>query len=360
MSDDLNRLVERAGIERSYLSLMGPVVTAADAPLRATLEALGIPAADDRAVAESLASRAGGGPRPDAGAGRRRLLRARLAAGRPLLGDCLPDLQPALQAQLGDGRLRGPRPLRRDRGGCRRRLHRRQPAARPVHGRCAEVQPVLAVEPALPQSALHRAGQGAGCRHGARRNGRPGGGARGPVRRLRRRRPAQAEGADLPLPRLPRGRRSGRRAGLRRLCRHRRPAALPARFVRGPVAGDGRGRPCRQLARLAGGIPPPGQPRGHRLRRRPCRGDRLSFLAAMDRRAPACRDPGPRQGRRHAHRPLSRHGGGRRPRRLGHLVGPRIDGALGAHRCAARLLQRRRSGLGRGAAVAGGAQGARL
>ncbi len=56
MSDDLNRLAERAGIERSYLSLMGPVVSAADAPLRATLAALGIAAGDDRAVAESLAT----------------------------------------------------------------------------------------------------------------------------------------------------------------------------------------------------------------------------------------------------------------------------------------------------------------
>ncbi len=54
MSDDLNRLAERAGIERSYLSLMGPTVTAAEAPLRATLQALGIPAGDDFAVAESL------------------------------------------------------------------------------------------------------------------------------------------------------------------------------------------------------------------------------------------------------------------------------------------------------------------
>ena len=64
MSDDLNRLAERAGIERSYLSLMGPVVTAEEAPLRATLQALGIAAGDDRAVAESLARVAPRDPGP--------------------------------------------------------------------------------------------------------------------------------------------------------------------------------------------------------------------------------------------------------------------------------------------------------
>jgi 4-alpha-glucanotransferase len=64
MSDDLNRLADRAGIERSFVSLMGPVVTAADAPLRATLAALGIPAGDQRAVAESLAKVAPRDPGP--------------------------------------------------------------------------------------------------------------------------------------------------------------------------------------------------------------------------------------------------------------------------------------------------------
>ncbi len=64
MSDDLDRLAERAGIERSYLSLIGPVVTAAEAPLRATLAALGIAAGDDRAVAESLARVAPRDPGP--------------------------------------------------------------------------------------------------------------------------------------------------------------------------------------------------------------------------------------------------------------------------------------------------------
>jgi 4-alpha-glucanotransferase len=56
MSDDLNRLADRAGVERTYLSLMGPTVTAAEAPLRATLKALGVPADDDRAVVDSLAN----------------------------------------------------------------------------------------------------------------------------------------------------------------------------------------------------------------------------------------------------------------------------------------------------------------
>ena len=64
MSDDLNRLAERAGIERSYLSLMGPVVSAEEAPLRATLAALGIPAGDDAAVAASLAGVAPRDPGP--------------------------------------------------------------------------------------------------------------------------------------------------------------------------------------------------------------------------------------------------------------------------------------------------------
>ena len=64
MSDDLNRLAERAGIERSYVSLLGPVVTAAEAPLRATLQALGIAAGDDRAVAESLATVPASDPGP--------------------------------------------------------------------------------------------------------------------------------------------------------------------------------------------------------------------------------------------------------------------------------------------------------
>ncbi len=56
MSDDLLRLADLAGIERSYVSLMGPVVAASEGSLRAALQALGIPAADDRAVAESLAT----------------------------------------------------------------------------------------------------------------------------------------------------------------------------------------------------------------------------------------------------------------------------------------------------------------
>ncbi len=64
MSEDLNRLAERAGIERSYLSLMGPVVSAADAPLRATLAALGIAAGDDKQVAESLANVPAADPGP--------------------------------------------------------------------------------------------------------------------------------------------------------------------------------------------------------------------------------------------------------------------------------------------------------
>src|SRR5664279_4496109 len=64
MSDDLNRLAERAGIERSYVSLLGPVITAAEAPLRATLQALGIAAGDDRAVAESLATVPASDPGP--------------------------------------------------------------------------------------------------------------------------------------------------------------------------------------------------------------------------------------------------------------------------------------------------------
>ncbi len=64
MSDDLSRLADRAGIERSYLSLMGPTVTAADAPLRATLAALGIAAADDKAIAESLATVPAADPGP--------------------------------------------------------------------------------------------------------------------------------------------------------------------------------------------------------------------------------------------------------------------------------------------------------
>ncbi len=54
MSEALYRLAERAGIERTYRSLMGPLVTASDVSLRATLQALGVPAEDDAMVAKSL------------------------------------------------------------------------------------------------------------------------------------------------------------------------------------------------------------------------------------------------------------------------------------------------------------------
>jgi len=56
MTDDLDRLADLAGIQREYISLMGPTVTAGAPALRATLAALGFPAADDAAVAESLAT----------------------------------------------------------------------------------------------------------------------------------------------------------------------------------------------------------------------------------------------------------------------------------------------------------------
>ena len=54
MSDDLYRLAALAGIQRDYQSLMGPIVTASDPALRLTLQALGVSAADDAAVAASL------------------------------------------------------------------------------------------------------------------------------------------------------------------------------------------------------------------------------------------------------------------------------------------------------------------
>ena len=56
MSEELYRLAAMAGVERQYVSLMGPLVTASDPSMRATLQALGVPAANDRDVAESLAT----------------------------------------------------------------------------------------------------------------------------------------------------------------------------------------------------------------------------------------------------------------------------------------------------------------
>src|SRR5690242_10673553 len=69
MSADLYHLAERAGVQTRYHALTGETVTASDRALRAALHALGIAAADDVAVAASLAtiggSHLGGMEAPD-------------------------------------------------------------------------------------------------------------------------------------------------------------------------------------------------------------------------------------------------------------------------------------------------------
>ena len=157
------------------------------------------------------------------------------------LGHRLPALFAALGAQLGDRRFRGSGAPRRDRRGGRRGFRRRQSAARAVPGGAGARQPLLALEPRVPEPALHRDRQGAGLR-------RHGGCAR---RRRRKSAPPSSsttgrvaapedEGARHPLPHLPGARRGRRRDGFRALRRSTRgAAALSPRALRDALGGDG-------------------------------------------------------------------------------------------------------------------------
>ena len=362
MSDDLNRLAERAGIERSYRLPHG--------------------AGRHRGrCAAARHARGAGHPRRRR-SGRRREPGRRV--GRATPGRCRRRKASPATCPTGCATAAaGASPARST--ACARRATgawaisrispaspRSPPAPAPISSasiRCTPCSwPMRRKFSPFSPSSRHflnplyiAARQGAGRRHGARRDRRPGGGARRRVRRLRRRRPAQAEGADLPLPRLPRDRRSGRRAA-------NSPITSPTAAGRSTCTLCS--RRCRRRWSSEGhGATWHGWPEEYR---HPASRAVTAFAAAhaeaiafhswlqWTAERQLADGPGPRQGRRHAHRPLSRHGGRRRPRRLGHLVGPRTHRAVGAHRRAARLLQRRRSGLGRGAAVAGGAPGARL
>ena len=360
MSDDLNRLVERAGIERSYLSLMGPVVDAADAPLRATLEALGIPAGDDRAVAESLASVAAADPGPmQAPEGVACFVPDWLRDGRCWgiacqiyslrskrnwgMGDFEDLARFAEIAAAAGADFIGVNPLHALFMADATKFSPFSPSSRhflnPLY---IALDKVPGADKVLAEMAV----------------------------------PAEVQAARFvdyaaigPL----------KLKALTFLFRAFREAGDPAaahEFADHVATG---GRPL-YLHALFEALSQAMVEQGHAAAwhawpeeyRHPASRAVTAFAAShaeaiafhswlqwtADRQLGG--SSGPRQGRRHAHRPLSRYGGGRRPRRLGHLVGPRIDGALGAHRGAARLLQRRRPGLGRGAAVAGGAQGARL
>ncbi len=280
---------------------------------------------------------------------RRRLPPARLARRRPGLGAGAAALPAPLGAQLGNRRLRRPRRDRADGRRRGRRLHRAQPAARAAPGRADAVQPVLAVEPALPQPALHRRRRHPVLRHALGPRRCPGGRARLRTGRLPGRGRAQARRAPAAL--ADRARRS---RGIRPVPRRRRPGARASCPLRGDLRPDGRRGPRRRLDQLARGAAGSRERRRRRVRRPAPRRHRLPRLAAMAGRPPARR--GPRRGapRRHAPRPLPRLRGRRGARRLQHLVRPPRDRARGPGRRTPRLLQRRRSGLAAGAALPGG------
>ena len=182
MSDALDRLAHAYGIEPDYISGTGERRTVSDATKIALLEALGIPAADEEDVGSSLRSRAGYGRRQSSPRDARCFVPDWLVNGR-VLGHHLPALQPPLGAEPRHRRFRGSRASGRARRGRRCRLHRRQPAARPVPCRsraaAAPISPssrrflnplYIAVD-RLPQAAAAigpRADRGP-ARHGARR-----------------------------------------------------------------------------------------------------------------------------------------------------------------------------------------------
>ena len=217
-------------------------------------------------------------------------------------------LQPAPRRRWRHRRRR--RRARSCRGGgpSRRRRRGAQPRAQPVPARSGALRPLLAVEPAVPQSALRRSRGHLRCR---RRRCRRGLGARG-LDRLGRRRRRQVRPPARPVRRV----RPGRHAA----------AARVRAFV---VEGGEALAPARPLRGRAGG----------RLRA-------LSPLPAMDHGALLRRRAAGGQGGRHAHRPdqrpRDRHGPRRQPC-LGAPVRP-ADGPV--DRRAARCLQSARPGLG--------------
>ena len=214
MSENLDRLAAAVGIEASYFALNGE--TGARFRRRQARRAPGDGycrrrrGPDRRFAHRHFPDRT----RPARRARRRGLLLSRLAEEWPHLGHRVPALLASLATQLGYRRFRGSRPPRRDRRGGRRRFRRRQPAARAVPRRSGARQPVLPLQPRVPEPALHRGRQGAGLHRNGGCTCRPGGDPGFRVRRIRSRRNAEEKGADDPLPNFPGARR---RARLRRI-----------------------------------------------------------------------------------------------------------------------------------------------
>ncbi len=82
---------------------------------------------------------------------------ASVAAARARLGHLLPALRTALRPQLGHRGFRRPGRACEDRRRGRGRFRGDQPGARAVSCQPGPLQPVLALEPPLPEPALHRA-----------------------------------------------------------------------------------------------------------------------------------------------------------------------------------------------------------